>query len=236
MGFDPMCVTTKRVLKKLGGDKISGAVFTFDGNPEGKPKNGLYVKISDKRPDWSTFVKVKGIMYGQSVELTVSDLKVIHSGVGTYFTYQDIPIVMIVYLEKSGSITSDVPLGLYVLCDPDTNSYVSYVEFAETIHPIEPKYLPGVCLPVVELTTMIPVLESSDSGSEASLSDVENNALNNAVGLPCVIKCSVGGTLATGVFTYLLTDTKQSYMFTFASLVVNIHKYVDVWGAYAVLA
>ena len=101
---------------------------------------------------------------------------------------------------------------------------------------IDPKYLPGVCLPVVELTTMIPISESSNVGSEASLSDVENNALNNAVGLPCVIKCSVGGTLVTGVFTYLPKDTVQSYMLTFASLVVNIRKVVDVWSAYAVLA
>lgn len=91
-------------------------------------------------------------------------------------------------------------------------------------------------LPVVELTTMIPIVDSSGGGIEASFSDAENDALNNAVGLPCVIKCSVSGTLVTGVFTYLPTDTVQSYMLTFSSLVVNIHKDAEAWEAYAVLA
>lgn len=178
MGFDPMCVTTKRVLKKLGGDKISGEVFTFDGNPEGKPKEGLYVKISDKRPDWSTLIKVKGVMYGQSAELTVSDLKVIDSGVGTYFTYQDIPIVMIVYLENDGGIISDLPLGLHVLCDPDTNSYVSYVEFAETIVPIDPKYLPNKVVDFDQLGLTAPILELFNTGGgDAQLGTSESDGL-----------------------------------------------------------
>lgn len=61
------------------------------------------------------------------------------------------------------------------------NTYVSAVELKETIHPIDPKFLPGVCLPVVELSTTV--------ANKATFTDAENAALSEAFNtkLPFVV-------------------------------------------------
>ena len=54
----------------------------------------------------------------------------------------------------------------------------------ETIHPIDPKYLPGVCLPVVELSTIL--------GEEPVVLTAEENAKLNEVvasGSPFILVC-----------------------------------------------
>lgn len=55
----------------------------------------------------------------------------------------------------------------------------------ETIHPIDPKYLPGVCLPVVELSTAF-AGGATLSAEECALLDAayEGNT-------PVVIKCNI---------------------------------------------
>ncbi len=68
-----------------------------------------------------------------------------------------------------------------------------YVELPDTNHPIDPKYLPGVCLPVVKLSTTV------ESG--ATFTDVENTALNEAFekNSPIALRCNIqmGNILAT---------------------------------------
>lgn len=54
---------------------------------------------------------------------------------------------------------------------------ITLAEKTETIHPIDPKYLPGVCLPVVELTTEPTV------GTSASLTADESAKLDEVVTL-----------------------------------------------------
>lgn len=57
----------------------------------------------------------------------------------------------------------------------------------ETIHPIDPKFLPGVCLPVVELTTM----PADHDALEANPLTADENAMMNEVtktGMPFVLK------------------------------------------------
>jgi hypothetical protein len=59
---------------------------------------------------------------------------------------------------------------------------------AETIHPIDPKFLPGVCLPVVELTT-----QPTEEG--ATLTDAENARMDAAAEseTPIVVRFDYGG-------------------------------------------
>ena len=64
-----------------------------------------------------------------------------------------------------------------------------------TTTPIDPKYLPGVCLPVVELSTEPGV------GSGAKLTSTECAALNDAFNdqMPIVCKCNLMGTVTLSV-------------------------------------
>lgn len=65
---------------------------------------------------------------------------------------------------------------------------ITLAEKTETIHPIDQKFLPGVCLPVVEINT-----EPSEAGTPCT--DAENAALTAAAetGLPVVLKMSAIG-------------------------------------------
>lgn len=86
-----------------------------------------------------------------------------------------------------------------------------------TIHPIDPKYLPGVCLPVVEITSAA----YPDSGIVA-LSAEESTALTAAIesGTPCVIKfltasddsCSLCCNSVSGAF-FIGSIAAQNYAF-----------------------
>ena len=61
------------------------------------------------------------------------------------------------------------------------------VTTTETIHPIDPKYLPGVCLPVVELSTTLT--------NGVTFTEEENAALTAAFegGVPVVMKFAMDG-------------------------------------------
>lgn len=75
---------------------------------------------------------------------------------------------------------------------------VGYTD-GETIHQIEAKYLPGVCLPVVELES---VIENGVALSEADAVKLDEAA---AIGTPVAISCSIndpdGGTYH-GMFVF----------------------------------
>lgn len=68
--------------------------------------------------------------------------------------------------------------------DPENTSTVSIYMKTETIHPIEAKYLPGVCLPVVEISTVLTL------NSTVALTEEEGAMLDAAVAqnLPVVIR------------------------------------------------
>lgn len=75
-------------------------------------------------------------------------------------------------------------LDVYAYSDAPTHT-VSIATETETITPIDQKYLPGVCLPVVELSTEL--------ANNAVLTDAESALLATAfeVGTPVVIRCAV---------------------------------------------
>lgn len=62
---------------------------------------------------------------------------------------------------------------------------ISISEETETIHPIDQKYLPGVCLPVVELSTTFENGASYTAEENAKLKEVWES------GTPAIIKCPV---------------------------------------------
>lgn len=90
-----------------------------------------------------------------------------------------------------------------------TNGATHITVAIETTPPIDPKYLPGVCLPVVELSTEPGV------GSGAKLTSTECAALNDAFNdqMPIVCKCSLMGiTLSVPMLYVNSPSTSSGYM------------------------
>lgn len=79
----------------------------------------------------------------------------------------------------------------------------------ETIHPIDPKYIPGAVLPVVEITTAITVDGAELTAEEAAKLDSLN-------GMPCIIKTNQNGIVFNVVanFDVLTEDMTNAYLFT----------------------
>lgn len=158
-GFNPFEVTTKRVMRKLGGDKISAKKYTFDGNTEGRivvPVGGSdsFVKISDDMPDLHKLVDLAYSSGGHATAdaFTIQDVKLgddtLYGAVGMIALGSNAPYVVVV----TDTASSPIPeTGLYTIM-VGGSFWISSVEFAETIVPFDQKYLPGVCLPVVDLT------------------------------------------------------------------------------------
>ena len=112
-------------------------VFTFDGIPKSGFIFGYYTKISNKTPDVDTLVSVSGFMGGQPLELSAADCQVYKDNAMSQIAFGGRAIAIVVHKAFSEAI-----VGLYVICETESNSYVSRIEFAETIHPIDTKYLP----------------------------------------------------------------------------------------------
>lgn len=85
--------------------------------------------------------------------------------------------------------------------------YAARIEFADTIHPIDPKYIPGAVLPVVELSTEIHE-DSNNAIYSVSLTSEETILTENtcAAGVPFVLKCKVFGTAASILMNVVSED------------------------------
>lgn len=138
----PIFPTTKGILRKLGGDKISGKVLTYDFSTlteEDITPNG-FVKISDETVDLSKVVEVIGDTGEEKLVYTEFTVGIFDEEFANSCTHsclfskeESIPMVMVVTSDKEGLY----PVGTYVIYD----LLRGYIKFAETVHPIDPKYL-----------------------------------------------------------------------------------------------
>lgn len=220
--FDPMCVTTKKVLKNLGGDKISGKVYTFDGNTEGKyciPESPMY-KISNDTPDLSKVSSIRITTEDGIMDVPASQCTINTDAGAPALLAGDLCAVIVV--ENNIFSDMEVENGLYVVCYPDDVFYTSSIEFAETIVPIDQKYLPGVCLPVVELST-----EPTTEG--AVLTAEESAKLDKvaALKLPIIVKFNLAGDQMA--MTAMWHDGANAFMILMGYSAFTITKDSDTW-------
>lgn len=179
-------LTTKGVLRKLDGDKISGKVYTFNGDTTGLETgyyNGIQlVMLADEYFDPNTIERIAVSVGGSVVELSkdqfwieeVSDAIATAHVVLTEFQGATVPIALI---QKSNDGSQK---SFSVLADPKYNAFVARVKFADTIVPIDPKYLPGVCLPVVELNANLQAGEKVPDDVAAKMTA--------CIGMPFILK------------------------------------------------
>ena len=116
-------------------------VYTFDGDPTGKVVREdtilLQVRITEDTPDLNNLVKGSVLLDGETIEITKSSITVETADFGQVVVAKDLGRLV---WRVTAPMDGYPEPGLYVACYEDT--YVTRLEFAETIHPINPKYLP----------------------------------------------------------------------------------------------
>lgn len=118
-----------------------GKVFTYDGNESAEfiDLNGLrLVHLSDGVFDLSKIKRIKCefASVGQEFEFVEGDF--------TLIDYNEFKAVQVSLGNQSAPAVFAHPAGgLYGYAQPGFG-YLSYVEFAETVHPIDQKYIPPV--------------------------------------------------------------------------------------------
>lgn len=132
----------KQYSDSKGGYTKPGKVYTYDGGEDGEFVDfyGLkYVLLSKDVPDLHSIVKATSITgTTQQVEFAKGD-----------FTFKEnygaegINAVLVTVSGVTAPVVLAVEgIGFYGFATPGVD-YLSYVEFAETIVPIDPKFLPG---------------------------------------------------------------------------------------------
>ena len=222
-----VAIATNSTLRKLSADGnpvgTDRTVLTYDGNSNGKeivtPGNGNgYVAIADKYIAPESIVSVSASFAGNI--LTIGKADVSFDNLGSNNKYAAHTLYNGEYVPLFFSEKKEDGTGVFAVFDePSLALYVCRVE-AETTTPIDPKYLPGVCLPVVELSTV----GTSDG---AALTAEESAKMEEvaALGLPIIVKAMIGGAIpASGVYSYanmgypVFTATSPGMQFTVAKI------------------
>lgn len=149
--------------------------LTFDGNIAGKELDTsmeiTMVRISDEVSDLNTVKKI--------VVMAHDGERMVAHEITEGFTVDDIGDGVYILFENGTPWVAISHNGTYVAYigeETIVELYVSRVEFAETIHPIDPKYLPGAVLPVVEITSD---LGWTDTQTKTALNDADNATLTS---------------------------------------------------------
>jgi|GEM_PF-6802780 len=152
-----------------GGYTKPGAVITFDGDTTGKIFANNMVKISDEKYDIRRITKlievdvlsIDGNTTGSEMyERDVDGYRFVQDGDSMMLFDDDTGRMLVGYLAPGNTTFGNIPSGLYVFCGETKPalepgqvrivSFVSQIEFAETIVPIDPKYLPGVTIDLAD--------------------------------------------------------------------------------------
>lgn len=166
MGFDPIMMAKINAMQKSGGmGRTEKTVLTFDGNIEGKEylEALSVVKISDEAIELDSIVSIATVFAGLTEpvvytkeKLTISSENGVGVAVAQGGYLSGAPLVVVVaegFTEADeNGVEHTVAKGTYACYANDEGliHYTTRIE-CETIHPIDPKFIPGVCMPVVEI-------------------------------------------------------------------------------------
>lgn len=157
MGYDPIEVNqaaseAARAIRKNGGAGYvePAKILTYDGNKNGKVVIAeQFVKVSAKPENLNSVTHINAFIVGTEKEYEKNALSIVTNGDMHYLTPigDNFPIVISVSAETvlgegENGIDVILPVGTYIY-DIGNGSYATEVKFAETIHPIDPKFIPA---------------------------------------------------------------------------------------------
>ena len=209
---DEVLSMAKAYSDSKGGYVEPGKVYAFDGNLEGKevfvineaislvklsndPLNlgnvRSFEKITINNQEWDTNINIEKYEKNKFIVSSVDDD-------GTFC----IMIGENQYIISVENMFGDIiARGTWILHGKigKTVSYISEIQMSDTVRPIDQKYLPGMCLPVVELTT-VPTTE----GAELTTNEIARMNEVAELGTPIVVVYDPGnGAAMKMVFSYI---------------------------------
>lgn len=151
---------------------------------------------------------------GESVSYPIShailNTSVVATANGAYCVNMDgnLYVVSTVLKNELGTLPKT---GIYYSTTLSNDEYAGWTHifvFDEKVHPIDPKYIPGAVLPVVEIADI------------DNITGAENEKLRACMGLPCIIKFGGDGEIVSALYSYLAVDSEHMFAndtFTFMS-------------------
>lgn len=223
--FNPeeVAAAARKAARMLGESGAAGRVekpvLTFNGDVTGKTMLNGMVMISNTVMDLSNVTNVVMISDPTVAEQMGTPSRVEYGKETLTVRKED----GVQYLNNGAvDVAKSVDgAGVFVMCmlgseigieDVEVALYVSLIEFAETIHPIDPKFIPagvGGGLPVVELTTIVPI-----DGTQAILTADETAAIQAAaaMNMPCIGRVSIGAPGNAVVIVFSLMPVEENFV------------------------
>lgn len=136
----------------------------------------------------------------ESLDYTNESIEYIEDGYIRMWCVSHIPYVVCVPLDAPIDETLTVRKGIYIFIHELDNlrMWAAHVKYeTKTIHPIDPKYMPGVLLPVLDISNaIIRVFLQMENGGDLStdLTDEEMAIVNKVISLklPVIMTMAVG--------------------------------------------
>lgn len=164
MDIITLSLAAKKALEKLGVKIEPGKVLTHDGKLAGKNtieiKGFPYVQVSEQGYDLNNVTSVQIVTPDGTHDIT-ADVSVIVLDDATALADSDMAYVV----STNG--------GVYVAhigTEEEYEMMVARVEFSETIHPIDPKFIPGVVIDLADYGVDVIALFAQGGGT-ASLTN-----------------------------------------------------------------
>lgn len=123
--------------------------------------------------------------------------------------------------NESEAVIMDIAAAL---AEESVNPTYSISILTETIHPIDRKYLPGACLPVVELSEETVAAASASPDTFVNVTEDEATAFLAAKNdlVPCVCRASMSGTNLVGVSGLQYTTNGLCYVFDLCAAKITV--------------
>lgn len=190
-------------------------------------------KVSDVPVNLNTIESMSFQVDGEPLDVQKSDTFIADEGdVAVLFWGDDYSNPFIV------SIFADVPdvgekgtyIPVYKNKDGVTSCCMQFTYNDETITPIDPKYLPSVCLSVVELSEGINPIKVAMGAQQFTADDCA--ALDAAAkkGMPIIIKISADGILAMYLGSFCVEDGQYMFIIALGGSAIIITGKGDTWA------
>lgn len=174
MGIIDIILAKNQSSEKLAYTEKQTTEIVPETTAQYNPDDGLYLKVSTPFVENGSYVfSINGVTLKDTVAMSNDRLlfNALTSGI-------NIGGGVVAFAEIDGN--SDNKAFWFDFEGDITDVTVSVYQETEVIHPIDPKYIPGAVLPVVELTT-VPTAEGTP------LTEAEAAAIDALNGKPCIV-------------------------------------------------